>query len=131
MPNILDMEGKFLAFTGIQFKKKYTKKLTKPFRATEACATPSQSIRGKFLAVIAKVIWLLQNRSQFSHLGIYLRLAGKPARFMYPNKSFQIPVHQKLVLLTLDSQIKQLRRLKFFLFKVTNKNNSFLCFSQF
>lgn len=57
MPNILDMEGKFLAFTGIQFKKKYTKKLTKPFRATEACAIPSQSIGGKFLAVIAKVIW--------------------------------------------------------------------------
>jgi len=44
-----------LAFT--EFKKKYTKKLTKSFRATEACVIPSPSIGGKFLAVIAKVIW--------------------------------------------------------------------------
>ena len=90
LPDILDKEGKFLTFT--EFKKKY-KINTKCLCYILASVMQPQSTGGK----------PLRNMSQFSHLRNCLPLAGKHARFMYLSLSKSL--HQKFVLLTLDSQI--------------------------
>ena len=90
LPDILDKEGKFLTFT--EFKKKY-KINTKCLCYILATVMQPQSTGGK----------PLRSMSQFSHLRNCLPLAGKHTRFMYLSLSKSL--HQKFVLLTLDSQI--------------------------
>ena len=53
LPEILDKEGKFLAFTAI--KKKY--KIKGTFCAILTCVTQYQSIGGKSSEVITKMTW--------------------------------------------------------------------------